>query len=42
MMSPTKNKNRKPFNFSFQIETTRLSASVECLNSSPAQLTGEF
>jgi len=41
-MSPTNNKNPKPFNFYFQIETTRLSASVECLNSSSAQLTGEF
>jgi len=36
------NKYLKLPNFSFQIETTRLSASVECLNNSPAQLAGKF
>jgi len=39
MMSPTNNKHPKLPNFSFQIEISRLSASAECLNSSP-QLTG--
>jgi len=42
MMSPTKKQIYKLCNFSFQIETTRLATSVECLNNSPAQLAGEL
>ena len=41
MMSQTKKQTSKHYNFFF-IETIRLSVSVECLNSSPAQLAGEL
>ena len=42
MMSPTKQQIKKLPNFSFLIETTRVSTPVECLNSSPAQQAGKL